>query len=294
MSKELDSVRAEAFKKDPDWKTVAQRIAEQPGCEAFPVETVAKILNRPGELLVTTLGAREGFFAIGAMITSRNRPFTIVSDSDNRITALKIYPETKPYASGRLMYADRDIAFSTEVGPTWGFSNWMGAGISDTAAVTLSASNPDPDLSIGIDKVNTFFEELVHTDKFNSIKDRLVGCLFQVARLALDFDAQTPVAPEELEDEVSRAKLYYAAAQDRARAIINARTALAILHDKIADRKAIPTPAIHFERPLDLPSVEDVIMAEKKLSYSPNDPELGYFLQAYREALETLDLLKPN
>ena len=291
----FDRVRAEADKENPDWVKVAKRIAEQPGCENFPIERVEEILSKPGELLVGTLRAREGVFAVGAMVTARDRPFRTLSvGMDNTIVALRIRPERKELsAPGRYMYGEREICFGLEPD---GIPNWMGPGIDtsgDSSMAILAPREPIPEIAVGTDNVNAFFEKLAADDRFSTAGDRLVGVLFQTARLALDFDAPVPTAPEALEAQLAQAKAYYQAAQLVARTIADTRRDLVTLEEKLTDRLAMPRPAIHYDQPLNFPKPADIAKARNGFAW-PSDDDVRYAIESHQEAIRTLDLLKPE
>lgn len=294
MSEKLDPVRAEAFKKTPNWVVVAQRIAEQPGSEDFPVDTVEDIVDSPGELLVVPLDAREGAFAIGAIIVAKSKPFSLVIDTDGS-NALRIEPERKSIGTtpGNYMYAEREIRFSTKPD---GFRNWMATGISETDKTILAANTPPPHFSIGAEKINRFYSDLVGAEKFSPYKDRILGSLFQVAMLAHDFEAPIPAAPRALQAELAEARDYYLNSREIARTIFDARNATDALFRRTVAQGINPRPAIHYERPLDTPSVEEIEEVQKRI-YGPNWPTrqaLLDTLESSREALSILDSLKPS
>lgn len=297
MTIEYSPAQQEVFSKDPDWSKAAQLIAEQSGCENFPVSTVDKILAKPGELIVGALSYRENFFAIGAIIAAKDQPFSpLGSRGDRGLTALRIEPEHKEYTKGHYMHAEREISFSLAPDASSGTSNWMGPGIhyrnGEPNLTILAADELAPELAIGTDEVNAFFEKLVKNERLAPHKDRLVGMLFQTARLAMDFDAPTPVAPEELQPEVSQANAYYQAAQAHAQMIVSARKYIESLEEQQTHRSVIPYPAIYYERPLDLPAVADIQEAKRRLARTPTDSEIRDALRSYDKVIKTLDALR--
>lgn len=292
MSKELDPIRAEAFKETPNWVTVAQRIADQPGNENFPVKAVEMIVNNPGELIVVPYDKREGVFAIGAIIAANSKPFSLIIDADGS-NALRIEPETKRIGtSDNYMYAEREIRFSAEPD---GFRNWMAAGIAETNKTILAASTAPSQIVIGAERIKWFFDDLIGPEQPYP-KDRILGSLFQVAMLAHDFEVPIPEAPAALGAELAGARAYYLDARKRATTILAAREAIDELSKRAAAQSTIPRPAIHFERPLDTPDKEGIKKAQEMI-YGPNWPTrqvLQDSLRSSREALSVLDALKSS
>lgn len=286
MTRELDPVQAEAYKRNPDWMTVAQRIAEQPGCEDFPIADVERILNKPGEITISTIkDDGESAFVIGAIIPDTENPFEAVVDKEMNIRLLRINSAVKDSSFGARMRAEREIAVWTEVNPS-GPSTWMGAGIKSDRII-LDSNAPRLDLTVGTDEVNAFFARLAERPDMQRVKPRIVGCLFQVARLALDFGAPTPTAPESLATELAQARDYYLIAQKRAEAIIRLKDALDLLS---MDQGALPSPAIRYDRSLEISPLPVVRAAQKALNY-PTRREAERAMTSCATVLLTLDAL---
>ena len=293
---ERSPAEKEVYSRNPDWSRAAWLIADQPGCENFPVSIVNKILSKPGELIVGALPHREDSFAIGAIIAAKERPFSpLAVPNRQELMALGIQAEAKKYAEGYSMYAERSISFGLTPGTPGDIPNYMGPGIhreGKSPLTVLAADEPAPELAIGTDEVNAFFQGLASEKRLAPHKDRLVGMLFQVARLAMDFNAPTPVAPEELQPEVLQAKAYYQAAQALAQRIAGIRKDLQDLEERLTYRSVISRPAILFEKPLELPAVADVQELRRRFTLSPTDNEIRHALHWYGKAIETLDILR--
>lgn len=299
MAGEHDAAWHEAYRENPDWRITAQIMAEQPGCEDSILHTVRKIIGKPGELIVGVLPRDERFFAIGAMIAAKERPFNpLLTPGDDRLVALEIAPETKEYAPGFHMIAEREISFGLTRGEPGDISNYMGPGIhsrdGEPSMTILDARTDSPALAIGTDEVNTFFEELAAEARFATHKDRLVGMLFQTAWLAVDFNASVPTAPEALRPELEKAKEYYQTAQVLAQSIADSRKNIAAIADGLEHHSAAFPPAIHFEKPLDLPTLADVQKIQRSLAWPPSDNEVRQALQSYGEAITILDALSTD
>lgn len=291
MTREIDPVQEEVFRRNPDWMTVAQRIAEQPGHEDFPTADVKRILDKPGELIISTLERREGVFAMGAIIAAKDNPFAAAVDEKGKIRALRIDSASKDSSFGSRMRAEREIAFWTELQPDSGVSTWMGAGI-QRDSITLANNAPRLDLAVGADEVNEYFRVLAERPDVQEVKPRIIGSLFQVARLAMDFDAPVPTTPRSLEPELVQAIDYYMSAQRRAQTVIEAKAALDAMVEGIENQGAILTPAIHYDRPLDMPSLSSVREARRAILY-PTQQEALKALSSYDVVLNTLDIIRP-
>lgn len=290
MTRELDPVKAEAYKSNPNWMVVAQRISEQDGCGDFPMSSVEEILNNPGELIVTPANERRGVFTIGALVASQEWPFSAVADNDGVVRSLKIEPAKREIGrSGAYMYAAREIAIATEATPSLGLATWMGPGI-PTENLTLTSDIPKPGLAVGADQINEMFRLLAENPEMYQLKPRVLGALFHVARLAIDFDATVPAAPNTLYTEIVQAQAYYTEAAQRALAVQHARQALGTLISAVITQRS-PRPAIFYDRPLDLPSAQNVSDALNRLGPYPTEDEIKDALKAYREVRETLTSL---
>jgi len=290
MTRALNPVQAEVYKQNPNWVTVAERIAEQPGCETFPVGLVHKIISRPGELIVIPIEVTEETCAIGAIIAARDRPFEPQIDGTDRITALRIAPAKKEYTKDIFMHAAREIIFSTDNARLF---NWMGAGIR-SPHTTLAADIVEPSLAVGTAEVNAFFEALTRNENYSQHGDRLIGALFQTARLALDFEAPSPTSPEVLSLELAQAKRYYQTALQRVHAMQDIRSSLAMLEDLQQSQSAVPRPAIHYDKPIDLPAASDVTKMRRLIAYPPSHSDIQSALASYDIAIATLDSLRAN
>lgn len=290
MTKELDPVKAEAYKRNPDWMVVAQRISEQDGCADFPISSVEEILNNPGELILTPGSERRGVFTIGALVASEEWPFSVVADNDGVFRSLKIGPARREIRqTGDYMYAAREIAIATEATPSLGLATWMGPGI-PTESLTLTSDVPKPGFAVGADQINEMFRLLAEDPKMDQLKPRILGALFHVARLAIDFDATIPTAPSTLYPEIVQAQAYYAEATQQALAIQHARQALDKLTSAVSTQGR-SQPAIHYARPLDMPSAQTVTEARNMINPQPSDGEIKAALRSYKEIRETLTSL---
>ena len=308
MRTELDPVQKEVLRTNPDWITVAWRIQDQPGCENFPVSTVERILDKPGELIVGTVPSREEVFSIGAIIAAKKRPFSPFIGGLSEagpITGLRIEPQGRAHLLGpkgeetgetleSARVAEREISFGLGNNGFY-YPNWVGAGIglrADGSNMTiLDADTPAPELAIGTDEVNAFFEKLVHEERFATRKDRLLGMLFQTARLALDFNAPTPTAPRELQTEIDMAKEYYKRAQVLTPTIADARTEVLVFANALSNLRLVPRPAIHYDEPLQLPDANTVRDMARALTWM-SDSDVREAHKSYSEAIETLNALR--
>ena len=289
----------EASKRNPDWHKTAQLIAEQSGCEDFPVDTVDDILAKPGELIVGVLPRGEDFFAIGAIIAAKKRPFgTVLMDDDGRLVALEILSEVKEVAPGYDMIGEREISFNLRRGESGDISNHMGPGIHSredgSNMIFLTTKTPAPELAIGTAEVNAFFEELASQERFAPYKDRLVGLLFQTAWLAVDFYAPTPTAPEVLQPEVTKAKEYYKTAQLIAQSIAETRKKIDILVEGLEHHSTLSRPAIHYEQPIKFPTLAKIQEIQHSIAWPPSDSEVRHALESYGEAITILDALSTD
>lgn len=294
MIRELDPVVSEAFREKPDWIRVADLIRRQDGCAEFPVDQVRQILDNLGEIVLTEPDIGDRWVSMSALVVDEGKPFSIVLDDDNVVRALRIEARKDDQEGlGRGLIAAREISLSTEGSPPT-VTTWMGPGISRPDIITLASDRPAPRLDIGTDAVNERFALLADTTELSRVKDRILGALFQVALLAIDFDVPSPVAPRALTEEHARAYEFYEVSAKRARAIMDARQALEYL---LAQEKLVQgsdRPAIFFDRPLDGPTVDGIETALRSISWPATDRDVQRSIDIYDKALKVLGALKPT
>ncbi|NCU37687.1 hypothetical protein EOL96_01315 [Candidatus Saccharibacteria bacterium] len=290
MNEKFGYIQAMAYQKDPKWIEIAKAMAEQPGCEDFPVDTVQTIVENPGGLLVYPFDAQEGVFTIGAMVIARRNSFVPVIDTSGT-WALRINSASTSMGPGNDIVAEREISFFTRDN---GLTNWVGAGLAPTEKTILAADTHPTNLFIGAERITQYFNDAAENTKLGPHRhNRLVGSLFQVALLGDQFGAPKLTAPSILQPEIEEARAYYLTARERAKAMYVAMQALTRLYGEIATLETIPHPAIHYEKPLTTPTAEQVDEIKKRLFGRnwPSTQELPANLESTDRAFRILDTL---
>lgn len=293
MTKELTPTQDAVIRGEPDYRKVARLIAEVPGHEDFPCDDVERIMNHPGELIVTTLQERGSSFIICATIAAEHDPFMPVVNEQNDFRELKINPKSIETPRGAIVHASQEIVMSTDIEPPHHMSTWTNGYIHHSDTVTLASGNPI-ELSIGTDDVSARIRALAeHKDMQRThMKSRLAGALFHVALLADEFGAPVPTLPETLHAEHAAARAYYVAAKQRAMAIIDTKSAIERLSNEATNSALIKRPDIHFERPLEDIPPERIADASRSLIHPTRDRVIAA-LASYKHALRIIDSLDP-
>jgi len=111
--------------------------------------------------------------------------------------------------------------------------------------------------------------------------------LFHVALLASEFGAPAPTAPEQLKPAISSALLYYSDSLKLALSIRKTKEELNSLEDRISKRGSLQRPAIHYDKPLELPSVDSIQKVRSALQY-PGSSDVDQAIKSYEKAINTL------